>query len=101
VGRLSWTIPSWVPIVGGNTISAPKLPKFHSGGFIDGPGPVGSEVVIKALVGERVVPIGGDGGGGTTNVYHITVNGLAELQEFLDWQANLRNDGRGGGEVVE
>lgn len=55
IGRLSWTIPSWVPIIGGNTISAPKLPllqAFHGGGIV--PGPIGQPVPILALGGERV-----------------------------------------------
>ncbi len=56
IGRLSWTIPSWVPLIGGNTISAPKLPKlqaFHAGGIV--PGPFGTEVPILARAGERVL----------------------------------------------
>src|SRR5690606_10900746 len=31
IGKLSWTVPGWVPFIGGNTISAPQLPKFHAG----------------------------------------------------------------------
>lgn len=41
VGKLSWTVPSWVPGLGGKTISAPKLPKlqaFHNGGVVPGRG---------------------------------------------------------------
>jgi tape measure domain-containing protein len=32
VGKLSWTVPSWVPGMGGKTISAPKLPTLATGG---------------------------------------------------------------------
>lgn len=60
VGRLSWTVPGWVPGVGGNSISAPRLPKFHTGGVV--PGAPGQEVPIMALAGERVSRPGqGDG----------------------------------------
>lgn len=61
VGSLSWTVPSWVPVIGGNTISVPHLPTFHSGGIV--PGIVGQPVPIMALAGERVSS-GRTGGGG-------------------------------------
>jgi hypothetical protein len=41
-----------VPGVGGNSISAPKLPKFHTGGVV--PGALGREVPILARAGEGV-----------------------------------------------
>lgn len=65
VGKLSWTVPSWVPFVGGNTISAPKLPKFHNGGVV--PGLPGSEMIAVLQAGERITPAGG--GGGTSLVF--------------------------------
>jgi len=52
IGRLSWSIPSWVPVVGGNSISAPRLPKFHAGGVV--PGVPGQEVLALLQAGERV-----------------------------------------------
>lgn len=60
IGRLSWTIPGWVPGVGGNSISAPKLPKFHTGGTASGA--MGGEFLALLRSGERVVPTGGGGG---------------------------------------
>lgn len=70
VGRLSWSVPGWIPFIGGNTISVPQLPTFHSGGIV--PGPVGSPQVALLQGGEEVrsrasagggdvVPIGSDG----------------------------------------
>ena len=53
IGRLSWSVPSWVPFIGGNTIRAPQLPKFHTGGIV--PGPFGTEVPILARAGEMVL----------------------------------------------
>lgn len=52
VGRLSWTVPGWVPGIGGNSISVPRLPTFHSGGVI--PGIRGTAVPIMGIAGERV-----------------------------------------------
>lgn len=44
VGKLSWSVPDWIPVLGGKSISAPKLPEFAAGGIVGGP--------ITALVGE-------------------------------------------------
>lgn len=77
IGRLSWTVPGWVPGIGGNTIGAPQLPKFHTGGIV--PGTPGAEVPILALAGEEVLPRGeagrsrGSGPAGTVRV--IVVGG--------------------------
>lgn len=57
IGRLSWSVPGWIPGIGGNTISAPKLPTFHSGGIM--PGAPGQEGLAILQGGERVTPIGG------------------------------------------
>lgn len=59
IGRLRWTVPSWVPGVGGNSFSAPRLPHFHSGGVV--PGAPGSEMIAVLQAGERVIPAGGGG----------------------------------------
>lgn len=59
VGRLSWTVPSWIPGVGGNTIAAPKLPTFHSGGTV--PGVPGQEVLAVLQAGETVNSSAGAG----------------------------------------
>jgi hypothetical protein len=60
VGHLSWSVPGWVPGIGGNSISAPKLPHYHQGGIV--PGGLGSEVLAVLQAGERVTPMGGGGG---------------------------------------
>lgn len=59
IGRLSWTVPDWIPGIGGNTISVPNLPKFHAGGTV--PGPPGSEMLAILQAGETVTPAGAGG----------------------------------------
>lgn len=53
IGKLRWSVPSWVPFIGGNTIAAPQLRRFHSGGVV--PGPFGKEVPAILTAGERVL----------------------------------------------
>jgi hypothetical protein len=60
IGRLRWTVPGWVPVIGGNTIAVPNLPKFHTGGVV--PGPPGTEVVARLQAGERISPMGAGSG---------------------------------------
>lgn len=35
IGKLSWTVPGWIPVLGGKTIEAPKLPRFADGGMFN------------------------------------------------------------------
>jgi hypothetical protein len=67
VGRLSWTVPSWVPGIGGRSISAPRLPTFHGGGIV--PGPPGTELLAVLQAGERVVPASSQAAGTTRVVF--------------------------------
>lgn len=59
VGRLSWSVPKWVPGIGGNSLSAPRLPTFHQGGVV--PGAPGTETLALLQAGERVTPAGRSG----------------------------------------
>lgn len=61
VGRLHWTVPSWVPFVGGNSFSAPRLPTFHTGGIVSGA--LGAETLAVLKAGERVSGGSNDLGG--------------------------------------
>lgn len=90
VGKLSWTVPDWVPFIGGNTISAPKLPvlKFHAGGRV--PGPPGREVLAVLQAGERVQPAGGTGGGSLgPDDLRMPVGGPAFDRLMLTWLEGL------------
>ncbi len=69
VGRLSFTVPNWVPGIGGRTFSAPRIAKFHDGGIV--PGARGSEMLAVLQAGERVTPatsVRDDSGGGAVTV---------------------------------
>jgi len=79
IGRLSWTIPGWVPGIGGHSISAPKLPMFHQGGHASGA--LGGEFLAVLRAGERVVPTGGGRGGG---VMLVAAAPGAE-RRFVEW----------------
>lgn len=80
VGKLSWSIPGWVPIIGGNTISAPKLPRFETGGIFNTAMGGGSglavlhdnEMILNPQQQKALFGGGGLGGGGP--VYNINVN---------------------------
>lgn len=63
VGRLSWSVPGWVPFIGGNNISVPNLPTFHTGGIV--PGAPGTPQVAVLQAGERVSAMGSSAGGGS------------------------------------
>ncbi len=60
IGRLSWTVPGWIPGIGGNTISVPHLPTFHAGGVV--PGAPGQSVLAMLQAGETVSSAAGGGG---------------------------------------
>lgn len=104
IGKLSWSVPSWVPFIGGNTISAPKLPHWHTGGMVGG-GPEGAEVLGVLKVGERVQTREQQAAADRPSVHieNLTVQGskFRDGTDFEDWLDGLRNDGRGGEEVDE
>ena len=97
VGRLSWSVPGWVPIIGGNTISVPNLPTFHAGGVI--PGVAGTATPIMALAGERVTNTAGSGGGDA-----LVITGTGDFWSIFSEAIRLRKvqltTGAGGRVVV-
>ena len=50
VGRLHFSVPGWVPQIGGNSFSAPKLPYMQHGGEIR------SDGLFFGHKGERIIP---------------------------------------------
>ncbi|TDB71805.1 hypothetical protein E1211_15215 [Micromonospora sp. 15K316] len=77
VGRLSWTVPGWVPGVGGNSISAPRLPTFHSGGTV--PGRPGENVLAVLQAGEQIKSPSASGGGGSVLVLQSSGRSVDDL----------------------
>lgn len=92
VGRLSWSVPAWVPFIGGNNISVPNLPTFHAGGTV--PGVVGRSVMTVLQGGEKVGSVA-SGVGGDGIVY---VRGDAVIDSLIE--AIAARVGRRGGNPV-
>lgn len=83
IGRLSWRVPSWVPGIGGNSISVPNLPTFHTGGVV--PGAPGTEMLALLQAGERVTPAG-QVSSGEVNAGDLRMGGGGGLDRmFLTW----------------
>jgi hypothetical protein len=67
VGKIKFTVPSWVPGVGGKGFDMPNIPMLADGGIVTGP--------TLALIGEAgpeaVVPLDrmGSMSGGDVNIY--------------------------------
>jgi hypothetical protein len=67
IGKIEFSIPSWVPLIGGKEFKFPKIPMLAEGGIVNKP--------TLAMIGERgpeaVVPLDryrGGGGGITINI---------------------------------
>ena len=79
VGRLSFSIPDWVPGIGGKGFSVPKIPLLAEGGIVTDP--------TLAMIGERgpeaVIPLNRANVGGniTVNVYSTLAD--AQLPDKL------------------
>lgn len=64
IGRLHWTVPDWVPGIGGKGVSVPNLPHFHAGGVV--PGVPGTPTVALLQAGESIGSVASSSGGTTT-----------------------------------
>lgn len=79
VGQLAFSVPDWVPGLGGKGFRMPRLPEFHVGGVV--PGTPGTEVPIMALAGERVSRPGPAGG---TEVIQLVLDGRVVAEVVRD-----------------
>ena len=85
VGKLSFKIPGWVPVIGGSGFDVPNIPMLADGGIVNGP--------TLAMIGERgpeaVVPLTGSNSPGLGNSVTINVNGgdpnavVAALRNYM------------------
>lgn len=95
IGRLHWSVPNWVPGIGGNAISAPQLP------FLQGGGKIVRDGVAYVHAGETVQPAGvtalGGSGGGLVIEVVPRPGGNRELLDALieGVQFKVRTEGRG------
>lgn len=87
VGKLSWSVPGWVPGIGGNSIGVPNIPTFHAGGEV--PAVPGGQMMALVQSGER---ISARGSGGDAGMTHVVVQ--IDRDTLLDVIAKGR---RGGG----
>jgi len=94
VGKLSWTIPGWVPGIGGNTISAPRLPTAATGADVLR---TGAMLVHK---GERVVPASkaGFGSQGSGGVMRLVIDLSSAPHELRKWIKSMTKLYGGGGD---
>ena len=71
IGKLGFSVPDWVPGIGGKGFQVPNIPMLAQGGIVTGP--------TLALIGEAgpeaVVPLDRMGEMGGGNTVNITVNG--------------------------
>lgn len=86
VGSLSFSIPGWVPGVGGNSWSAPRLSERASGGPVSAGrsylvGERGPEVITMGSSNGNVIPNRELGGSGDT--YEFTINLADEVQKVI------------------
>jgi hypothetical protein len=91
IGKLSFTIPSWVPLgLGGKGFDVPDIPMLGNGGIVTGP--------TIAMIGEKgpeaIIPLnraGGMGMGG--NTITVNVNGGDPNQVVAALQRWVRDNG--------
>lgn len=93
VGRLSWTIPDWVPGIGGNGISAPRLPTAATGADVLR---TGAMLVHK---GERVVPASKAGfeSQGSGGAMRLVIDLSSAPRELRRWIKSMTKLYGGGG----
>lgn len=92
VGQLSFSVPDWVPGLGGKGFSMPHLPTFHMGGTV--PGNPGQAVPIMAMAGEHITAAGG-GGGDTFIVQAGMIVTETQMADFVQ-KVLLRKQSRTG-----
>jgi hypothetical protein len=94
LGGKGFSIPGWVPGIGGNEF---RIPKFHTGGVV--PGAAGSEMLAILQAGERVIPAGG-GGSMAVEVY-AAGGGTAVGRKMSEVMLELLRSGELGMRVTQ
>jgi hypothetical protein len=99
IGKLSWTIPDWVPKIGGKTFSVPNLPRINLANFAKGGTVFPQDGGVLARVAEagkpeRIEPLDAEGlsvrdraiiaelsGGGNGTTVNMVINPSAGMDE--------------------
>jgi hypothetical protein len=90
VGKLSFTVPGWVPGIGGKGFNVPDIPMLAQGGIVTGPT---LAMIAEGNEPEAIIPLSKLGsmgfGGGGGNTITINVNGgdpnsiVRALQQYV------------------
>ncbi|WP_327679475.1 phage tail tape measure protein [Kitasatospora sp. NBC_00458] len=104
-GRLSFTLPDWIPGVGGSGFSMPRIPMLAKGGHITGSGTVlvgeaGPEL-LSLPGGATVTPLTravAGGGGGTVRVVIDVTGADSQLRRLM--RSIVRLDGGGSAQAA-
>lgn len=90
VGRLSFSIPSWVPGLGGKGFDVPDIPTFHTGGVVPGSG----DQLIMAKGGESIFTREQMArGGGPGGVTVVIATGASDLDELIRKRVRVLGNG--------
>jgi len=94
VGAMSFSIPDWVPVVGGKSWNVPDIPKFAAGGWASGLIQVGERGPETLMVppNSYVVPNHAQRQAGSVTVYAQTNADPWTIGREVDWA--LRTAGR-------
>ena len=88
--KITFTVPDWVPIIGGNTWSSPDIfpdiPYLAKGGIVNSP----TLAMIGEAGPEAVIPLNKAGGMG--NTFNITVNGAIDAEGTARTIVNVLNN---------
>ena len=77
VGSLSFKVPSWVPFLGGDGFSMPKIPHLAQGGLITQTG------LVFAHAGEAITPIDKVPRGPAVHIQNATFTSEMDVEKFM------------------
>jgi hypothetical protein len=78
VGKLSFTIPKWIPVIGGSSFEVPNIPYLAEGGIVTGP----TLAMIGEAGPEAVIPLNGRNSGMGNNVTINITGGISSAADI-------------------
>lgn len=100
LGKINFTVPEWVPGLGGKGFRMPTIPTFDTGGVV--PGPVGKAQLALVHGGETILPTHkrdykqNNPVGNTTIYGNVSIGNRADADYFFD-RLNRQQDALGMG----